>query len=110
VTRRVAIALGHRRELREPYRNAAHEMMRIARFLRQRHPYAMPPYPPATKLAEMLDDAATYFRKAVEPARKVPGMLKFGRKSKPHTVFMSMVGNDLKEITGLWLVKGIGGV
>jgi hypothetical protein len=42
----------------------------------------MPPYPPATKLAEMLDEAATYFRKAVEPARKVPGMLKFGRKSK----------------------------
>ena len=39
---------------------------------------------------EMLDDAATYFRKAVEPARKVPGVLKFGRKSKPHTVFMSM--------------------
>jgi hypothetical protein len=56
----------------------------------------------------MLDDAATYFRKAVEPTRNVPGMLKFGRKSKPHTVFMSMVGNDLKEITGLWLDEEVG--
>jgi hypothetical protein len=108
--RRVAMAIGHRGKWRERFRNAADEMERTAKFLRSRHPYGMPPYPPATKLAEMLDDAATYFRKAVEPARKVPGMLKFGRKSQPHTVFMSMVGNDLKEITGLWLVKGIGGV
>jgi hypothetical protein len=53
VTRRVAIALGHRRELREPYRNAAREMMRIARFLRQRHPHGMPPYPSGAKLADM---------------------------------------------------------
>ena len=84
------MAIGHRGKWRERFRYAADEMERTAKFLRNRHPYAMPPYPPATKLAEMLDDAATYFRKAVEPARKVPGVLKFGRKSKPHTVFMSM--------------------
>jgi hypothetical protein len=108
VTRRVAIALGHRRELREPYRNAAHEMMRIARFLRKRHPHGMPPYPSGRKLAEMLDDAASYFRKQVEPSRNQPGVLKFSRKSKPHTVFMSMVGNDLKQITGLWLDEEVG--
>jgi hypothetical protein len=106
--RRVAMAIGHRGKWRERFRNAADEMERTAKFLRNRHPYDMPPYPQATKLAEMLDDAATYFRKAVEPARKVPGMLRFGRKSKPHTVFMSMVGNDLKKITGLWLDEEVG--
>jgi hypothetical protein len=79
VTRRVAIALSHRGELRESYRNAAHEMMRIARFLRKPHPYGMPPYPSGIKLAEMLDDAASYFRKQVGPTRNVPGVLKFGR-------------------------------
>ena len=62
--RPVAIAIGHRGELRERYRNAADEMERVARFLREPHPYGMPPYPGGTKLAEMLDDAASYFRNA----------------------------------------------
>jgi len=101
--RRVAMAIGHRRKWRERLRNAADEMERTAKFLRKPHPYGMPPYPPGTKLAEMLDDAATYFRKQVEPSRNLPGILKFSRKSKAYTVFMSMVGNDLKEITGRWL-------
>jgi hypothetical protein len=108
--RRVAMAIGHRGKWRERFRNAADEMERTAKFLRKPHPYGMPPYPPGTKLAEMLDDAASYFRKQVEPSRDLPGILKFSRKSKAYTVFMSMVGNDLKEITGRWLVKGIGGV
>jgi hypothetical protein len=108
VTRRVAIALGHRRELREPYRNAADEMMRIARFLRKRHPHGMPPYPSGAKLAEMLDEAASYFRKAVEPARNVPGVLKFGRQSQPHMIFISLVSNDLKAIAGRWLDEEVG--
>ena len=83
-------------------------MVRIARFLRKRHPYGMPPYPGGTKLAEMLDDAATYFRRAVEPSRNLPGILKFNRKSKPDKIFLSMVGNDVKKITGLWLDVEVG--
>ena len=57
---------------RERFRNAADEMERIAKFLRKPHPYRMPPYPRDTELAEMLDDAASYFRKAVEPSRNLP--------------------------------------
>jgi hypothetical protein len=53
----------------------------------------MPPYPIA-KLADMLDDAASYFRKQVEPTRNVPGVLKFGRQSQPHMIFISLVSND----------------
>src|SRR6266550_582915 len=70
--RRVAIATGHRGHLRECYRNAADEMERLAKFLRKPHPYGMPGYPQSTKLAWMLDDAASYFRKEVEPSRNVP--------------------------------------
>jgi hypothetical protein len=51
----------------------------------------------------MLDEAASYFRKEVEPSRNVPGVLKFGRQSQSHMIFMNMVSNDLKGITGRWL-------
>jgi hypothetical protein len=101
--RRVAMVIGHRGKLRERYRNAADEMERVAKFLRKPHPYGMPPYPLSSKLARRLDDAASYFRKVVEPSRKVPGVLKFSREAQPHMIFMSMVSNDLKEITGRWL-------
>ena len=70
--RRVAMAIGHRGKWRERYRNAADEMERVAKFLRKPHPYGMPSYPRGTKLAEMLDDAANYFRKQVEPSRNCP--------------------------------------
>jgi hypothetical protein len=30
-------------------------------------------------------------------------VLKFSRKAQPHMIFMSMVSNDLKGITGRWL-------
>ena len=101
-TRRVAIATGQRGKLRERYRNAADEMERVAKFLRKPHPYGMPGYPQSTKLARMLDDAASHFRKEVEPSRNVAGVLKFSRKAQPHMIFMSMVSNDLKGITGRW--------
>jgi hypothetical protein len=106
--RRVAMAIGHRGRLRERYRNAADEMERIAKFLRKPHPYGMPGYPQSTKLAGMLDDAASYFRKEVEPSRNLPGVLKFGRQSRPHMIFISMVSNDLKNITGRWLDAEVG--
>jgi len=106
--RRVAIATGHRGKLRECYRNAADEMERVAKFLRKPHPYGMPGYPQSTKLARMLDEAASYYRTIVEPSRNVPGVLKFGRQSQSHMIFMSMVSNDLKRITGRWLDEKAG--
>jgi hypothetical protein len=101
--RRVAMGIGHRGKLRERYRNAADDMERVAKFLRQPHPYSISAYPTGIELARKLDDAASYFRKVVEPTRNIPGVLKFSRESKPHMVFMSMVGNDLKGLTGRWL-------
>jgi hypothetical protein len=101
--RRVAIAIRHRGKLRQRYRNAAGEMERVAKFLRKPHPYGMPSYPRSSELARMLDDAASYFRKVVEPSRNVPGVLKFSRQARPPTIFMSMVSNDLKGKTGPWL-------
>jgi hypothetical protein len=101
--RRVTMAIGHRGKLRKRYRNAADEMERLAKFLRKPHPYGMPSYPLSSNLARMLDDAASYFRKEVEPSRNVPGVLKFSRKAQPYMIFMSMVSNDLKGITGRWL-------
>jgi hypothetical protein len=106
--RRVAMAIGHRGKWRERYRNAADDMERVAKFLRHPHPYGMPSYPSGTKLAEMLDGAASYFRKQVEPSRNVPGVLKFTRESKPHMIFVSMVSNDLKGIAGRWLDEEVG--
>jgi hypothetical protein len=35
-------------------------------------------------------------------------VLKFGRQSRPHMIFMSMVSNDLKAITGRWLDEQVG--
>jgi hypothetical protein len=80
----------------------------VATFLRKPHPYGMPGYPKSTTLARMLDDAASYFRTEVEPSRNVPGVLEFGRQSQPHMIFMSMVSNDLKRITGHWLDEEVG--
>ena len=101
--RRVAIATGHRRKWRDRYRQVADEMEWVAKFLRQPHPYGMPGYPQSTTLARMLDDAASYFRKQVEPSRNVSGVLRISRKPQPHMIFMSMVSNDLKGIAGRWL-------
>jgi hypothetical protein len=106
--RRVAIAIRHRGKLRQRYRNAAGEMERVAKFLRKPHPYGMPSYPRSSELARMLDDAASYFRKVVEPSRNVPGVLKFSRQARSHTIFMSSVSNYLKGITGRWLDKEVG--
>ena len=51
--------------------------------------------------------AAGYYRKQVEVKRSLPGVVKFGRQSKPLTIFMNIVANDLKDITGRWLDKEV---
>lgn len=108
LARRVAIAIAHRKEVRKYYRSAAKKMEWVARFLHEPHPYDMLGYPQSTKLARMLDEAASYYRTIVEPSRNVPGVLKFGRQSQAHMIFMSMVSNDLKRSTGRWLDEKVG--
>src|SRR5262249_13770426 len=105
--RRVAIAIGNRGKMRGDYRNAADQMQSIANFLRKPHPYGMPNYPRSTALVGMLEDAGKYFRKQVEPTRNVPDVLRLSRESKPETIFMSMVGNYLNDITRRWLDKQV---
>ena len=102
------MAISHRGKLRERYRNAANEMERVATFLRKPHPYSMPGYPQSTRLARMLDEAASYFRTIVEPRRNMTGVLKFGRQSQPHMIFISSVSNELKKITRRWLDEEVG--
>jgi hypothetical protein len=106
--RRVSMAISHRGKLRERYRNVADEMEWVAKFLRKPHPHGMPGYPQSTKLARMLDEAASYFRTIVEPRRNMTGVLKFGRQSQPHAIFISSVSNDLKKITRRWLDEEVG--
>jgi hypothetical protein len=108
VARRVSMAIRHRGKLRERYRNAADEMQRVAKFLRKPHPHGMPGYPQSTKLARMLDEAASYFRTIVEPRRNMTGVLKFGRQSQPYMIFISSVSNDLKKIARRWLDEEVG--
>jgi hypothetical protein len=97
------MAIGQRGKFREEYRKKTDEMKRLGKFLRRPQPFGMPPFPASTELARMLDDAASYFRNLVEITRNIPGVVQFSRQSKPYTIFMSMVGNDLKRITGRWL-------
>src|SRR5215831_12790910 len=101
--RRIAMAIGQRGKFREEYRKKADEMQRLGKFLRRPHPFGMPPFPASTELTRMLDEAASYFRNQVEITRDIPDVIKFSRKSTPQMVFMSMIGNDLKRITGRWL-------
>jgi hypothetical protein len=109
-TKHVAVNFGHRWKYRERYRKQAAQMERIAKFLREPRPAGMPPYPSAAELARMLDEAACNLRKEVAVlSRNLPGVLKFSRESKPRTVFMNMVSNDLNNITGCWLDKESGG-
>jgi hypothetical protein len=106
--KRVAMAIAHRRKLQKRYRNAAKEMERVAKFLRKPLPYRMPGDPQSTTLARMLDEAASYFRTIVEPSRNIPGVLKVGRQSQPHMIFMNMVSHHMKGITGRWLDAEVG--
>jgi hypothetical protein len=101
------LPIGNRGKLRDYYRQVADQMQRIAKFLRRTHPYGMPSYPHTQELAQMLDEAAEYYRKQVELRRNQPGVLRFSRNSKPEMIFMSMVSNYLQNITGHWLDKAV---
>ena len=82
-------------------------MQRIAKFVRKPHPYGMPGYPRNSELAQMLDEAAGYYRKQIEVKQNLLGVLRFSKESKPHMIFMSMASNDLQNITGRWLDKEV---
>jgi hypothetical protein len=105
--RRAAMSIGHRGKYRERYRKQAEQMERTAKFLREPPPDGISPYPRCTELARMLNDAARCFRQEVDVSRDSPGVVKLSRESKPPTIFMSMVSNDLYNITGCWLDKEV---
>jgi hypothetical protein len=105
--RRMALGLRLRGRPRKEYQKATNIMGWLAKFFRRPHPHGMPGYPRAKELAGMLEKAASYYGKQVEVTRKLPEVVKFTRESKPHMIFMSLLGNYLKEITGHWLDKEV---
>ena len=106
--RQVATAFSQRRKWREEYRKKADEMRRLTHFLRRQRPFGMPPFPFGSKLAQMLDDTANYLYRHVELSRKVAGVIRFNRESSREMIFMSMMSNELKDITGRWLDQEVG--
>lgn len=80
-------------------------MRSIAKFLREKVPGGFPPIIlDSLHLAQMLDDAAQSYRGYVDDvSRHVPGQVKWTRQSSPHHVFISLISNSLRKITGRWL-------
>jgi hypothetical protein len=101
--REIATSINHRRKYRERYRKHASRMAEIAKVLRERLPNGFLLIPAGEELAEKLDEAARAYRDYVAIARNQDRGLKWTRLSKPTHVFMSLLSNDLKGITGKWL-------
>lgn len=101
--RQFAESFKHRRDNRTYYRDRADQMRRIARFLRAPLPNGMLLIPTGMELASGLDEAAQKCREYVAVSRKLSGVLKWTRESKPLHVFMSLFSNDLHGFTGQWL-------
>ncbi len=101
--RDIATSINHRRKYRERYLKHATRMAEIAKVLRGRLPNGFPLIPTGEELAERLDGAAGAYRDYVAVARNQDRGIKWTRQSKPTHVFMSLLSNDLKGITGKWL-------
>ena len=101
--RDIAESINHRRKHRDQYRKYAAQMERDAKTLRQRLPKGLTLIPNGDELAQRLDDAARTYRDYVAVARNEARGMKWTRQSKPIHVFMSLLSNDLKGITGKWL-------
>jgi hypothetical protein len=102
-TREIATSINHRRKYRERYRKYAARMAEIAKVLRERLPNGFLLIPTGEELAERLDEAARAYRDYVAIARNETRGMKWTRQSKPTHVFMSLLSNDLKGVTGKWL-------
>ena len=102
-TRHIATSINHRRNNRERYRKYAAQMEYIARVLRMRQPNQFPLIPTGEELAGRLEEAARIYRNYVAVARNEDRGMKWTRQSKPPQVFISLLSNDLKSISGKWL-------
>jgi hypothetical protein len=101
--RDIATSINHRRNNRERYRMYAARMEEIARVLRKRLPNHLLLMPTGEELAGRLDEAARTYRDYVAVARNEVRGMKWTRESKPPQVFMNVLSNDLKGISGKWL-------
>lgn len=101
--REIAASMNHRRKYRERYRKYAARMVEVGKILRERLPNGFLLIPTGEELAERLDEAARAYSDYVAVARNEDRGLKWTRQSKPTHVFMSLLSNDLKGITGKWL-------
>lgn len=102
-TRDIATSINHRRKYRERYRKHAARMTEIAKVLRERLPNGFLLIPAGEELAKSLDEAARACCDYVAVARNKDRGLKWTRQSRPTHVFMNLLSNDLKRITGKWL-------
>lgn len=101
--REIATSINHRRKYRERYRRHAARMAEIATVLRDRLPNGLLLIPTGEELAKRLDEAARAYRDYVAVARNEDRGLKWTRQSKTTHVFMRLLSDDLKEITGKWV-------
>lgn len=101
--RDIATSINYRRNNRERYRKFAARMEEIANVLRKRLPNRLLLVPTGEELAGRLDEAARTYRDYVTVARNEARGMKWTRESKPSQVFMSLLSNDLKGISGRWL-------
>jgi len=101
--REIAASMIYRRKYRERYRKRAARMAEIAKILRERLPNGFLLIPDGEALAERLDEAARAYSEYVAVARNEDRGLKWTRESKDTHVFMRLLSDHLKEITGKWL-------
>ena len=101
--RDIATSINHRRKNRKRYRKHAAQMTEIAKVLRERLPNGLLLIPTGEAIAEMLDEAARAYGDHVAVTRSEDRGLNWTRQSEPTHVFMNLLSNDLKGITGKWL-------
>jgi hypothetical protein len=101
--RQLAQSINHRRQNRDRYRKRATQMKSIAIFLKETLPGGIPVIPFGFELARMLDEAARNYRSYVAVSENVPGQVRRTRESSPEQLFMSMMSNILRGMTGQWL-------
>jgi hypothetical protein len=101
--RDIATSINHRQNNRQRYRKYAAQMEEVANVLRKRLPNRLPLMPTGEELAGRLEEAARTYRDYVAVARNETRGMNWTRESKPLHVFMSLLSNDLKDMSGKWL-------
>jgi hypothetical protein len=101
--RDIAKSINHRRNNRERYLKHAARIVEVAKVLRAPLPNGLLLIPTGRELAERLDEATRAYRDYVAVARNEARGMKWTRQSKPVHVFMKLLSNDLKGMTGKFL-------